>query len=306
MFNIIHFFTADQTEINAYFRNRRAARYGRFGAEVRGIGFHSLMHHLMLPGLVLERKLKNRRLTILADRRSPGPARPTVYACAHIGGCDVESAFEAIHDPCFLFMGDPGPVYRSFDGLVLALNGLICLETRDKLDRHIAKERGAALLAKGGSLLIYPEGAWNVTENEPVMKLFPGAASFALDSGADIVPLALERYGDHYYAIIGPEIHTAGLTGTDAKALTAQLRDILATLKWEIWAHQGLHSRAALPPDYAETQFYPMFAPVQGYGLQDALETRYHDKHQTTPEEAFSHLDSLIPNHQNAFLFRNR
>jgi hypothetical protein len=259
----------------------------------------------MLSGLVLLRRLEGRKLTVLADRRTARNLKTlSVYACSHIGGKDIETAFEAIGDPCDLLLGDPGQTYRSFDGLVLALNGLICVETRDKTDRHIAKEQSIALLKKGGSLLVFPEGGWNITENEPMMKLFPGAAVFALETGADIVPMALECYGEHYYTNIGTEIHYADILGKDAKTVTAELRDILATLKWEIWANMGIHSRADLPPDYAEREFYPMFAPVSGYTMQDAIETRYRDKNITTPADAFAYLQTLIPRRENAFLFR--
>lgn len=303
--NFLKIFSHDQQVVNDYFRLRRKWRFEKYGPKARGIGFHNFMHRILVPGVVLERKLKKRKLTLLGDRRTCRKSKvPTIYASGHVGGCDVETAFEALRDPCFLFMGDPGPVYRSFDGLMLALNGIIALETRDKTDRNIAKERGIALLKQGGSLLIYPEGAWNITENEPIMKLFPGTAVFALKTGADIVPMALERYGDHYYANIGAEIHYADIKGKDPKTVTAELRDTLATLKWEIWEHHGLHRRADLPPDYAEKEFYPMFAPVMGYGFQDADETRYRDKHQTTPAEAFQHLQAIQPRCETAFLFR--
>lgn len=291
--------------VNDYFRLRRKRRFEKYGPKARGIGFHNFMHRIMIPWLVLLRKLEGRRLTVISDQRTSRKTKiPTIYASSHTGGCDVETAFEAIHSPCYLVMGDPGIIYRHFFGLMLGLNGLICLETRDKTDRHIAQERCISLLNQGGSLLICPEGAWNITENEPIMKLFPGVAKFALESGADIIPMAQERYGKHYYVTIGKEIHYVDIAGKDAKTVTEELRDTLATLKWEIFEHLGVHSRAAMPPDYAEKEFYPMFAPVMGYGFQDADETRYRDKHITTPTDAFAHLQALIPRRENAFLFR--
>lgn len=182
--NFLKFFSKDQQVVNEYFRLRRQRRFERYGPQAKAIGFHNAMHRVLVPAISLLGKLEGRKLTILADRRSSrGQKKPTIYASAHIGGSDVECAFEAIGDPCYCFPGDPGQIYRNLDGMMLGLNGVICLETRDKTDRHIAKERGISLLKQGGSLLIYPEGAWNVTENEPVMKLFPGAATFALESG---------------------------------------------------------------------------------------------------------------------------
>jgi hypothetical protein len=303
--NFLNYFSRDQQVVNDYFRLRRERRYAQYGPKAKAIGFHNVMHHVMLPGLVLLRRLEGRKLTILADRRTARNAKtPTVYVCAHIGGQDIETAFEAIGDPCHLLLGDPGQAYRNFDGLILGLNGVICLETQDKTDRHIAKEQSIALLKKGGSLLVFPEGAWNITENEPVMKLFPGAAVFALETGADIVPMALERYGDHYYANIGAEIHHADMNDKDTKTVTAELRDTLATLKWEIWEHMGFHSRGEFSSEYTETEFHPMFAMVSDYTMQDAIKTRYREKNITTPADAFAHLQTRIPRRENAFIFR--
>lgn len=301
----LNYFSKDQQAVNDYSRLRRKRRFEKYGPKARGFGFHNAMHRVMLPGLMLLRRLEGWKLTILADRRTaPNLKTLSVYACSHISGKDIETAFETIGDPCHLLLGDPGHAYRNFDGLILALNGLICVETRDKSDRHIDKEQSIALLKQGGSLLIFPEGAWNITENEPVMKLFPGAAVFALETGADIVPLAVERYGGHYYANIGTEIHYADIAGKTTKVVTAELRDTLAALKWEIWEYMGIHSRTDLPPDYAEREFYPMFAPVSGYTMQDAIEIRYRDQNITTPADAFAHLQTLIPRRENAFLFR--
>lgn len=57
----------------------------------------------------------------------------------------------------------------------------------------IAKERGIQLLRQGGNLLIFPEGAWYVTENQIVMRLFEGAADMAIQSKADIIPIAIDQ-----------------------------------------------------------------------------------------------------------------
>lgn len=83
------------------------------------------------------------------------------------------------------------------------LNGVLYLDTAYKEDRMIAKEMGIRLLNQGGSLGIFPEGAWNVTENEVVMKLYSGTAEMAIRTGADIVPIAIEQRGRTFCVNIG-------------------------------------------------------------------------------------------------------
>ena len=68
-----------------------------------------------------------------------------IYASTHVVGHDVESCFEAIGKHAFLFLGDPREIYCNFDGLVLFLNGMICLETRSETDRKIATENACLI-----------------------------------------------------------------------------------------------------------------------------------------------------------------
>lgn len=124
--------------------------------------------------------------------------------------------------------------------------------------------------------MIFPESAWNISENESVMKLFPSAAAMALESGADIVPTAVEKYKDTYYVVIGKELQHTEFADRDAKRLTAELCDLLATLKWEIWTHYGIHPRPDNSDEYRKN--FSLFESVLGYTLQDVIETRYHDK----------------------------
>lgn len=100
-------------------------------------------------------------------------------------------------------LGDPGILYRKLIYQGLKLNGVIPLETKNKVDRKVAYNRSIELLNNGGNLLIYPEGAWNVSPNELVMKTFVGTVRMARETGVQIVPIAVEQYGKNFYFNIG-------------------------------------------------------------------------------------------------------
>ena len=306
MFSFIKGLTLSQDELDQYYIEQRRRYYDKYGSVPKFIKLHNLLHWLLWPCIMLLRKINGIKLTIICDERTK-TKEPMVYACTHIGGVDIESAFEAIKNPCWLFLGDPREVYKNIDGFMLGLNGVICLDSKDKDDRRIAKETAIGLLQNGGSLMIFPEGAWNISINQPVMGMFSGAADIAIQSKAQIVPVALECYGKHMYVAIGKNIDVAD-AWQDKNELTSYLRDALATLKWRIFEAVGIQSRKDIPENYRQTYINSIINDNKdtSYTEQDVLDTMFCDKNVTTNEEAFAHLSTIHTTMQNAFLFNKR
>ena len=197
--------------------------------QLKGIKLRQKIHKFLLSIIKIDRVLAKEKLIIVDDKREKTD-KPIIYACTHIGGNDIQRTFEAIKEHAYLFLGDPEGLYKDISGLLLYLNGVICMETGVKNDRYIAKERAIELLKNGGDLLIYPEGAWNITENLPVMKLYTGTIKMAIETNAEIIPIAIEQYDDTFYVNIGKNIKVN--SNGSVKEQNLDLRDALATLKW--------------------------------------------------------------------------
>lgn len=342
-----------QKELEAYYRAARAEDY-RLGKDVRGISWRRRCHPLVMALIRCSGFLAGQRLTVIGDRRGE-VSGPAVYACTHVGRYDIEMALQIIGRQCWFFMGDPGKVYKNLDGLVLWMNGTIFTDTAYKEDRLIGKEACVRTLEQGGSVLIYPEGAWNITENMVVQPLFTGAAEMALRTGAKIVPIAIEQYGKQYYANVGeaidPLVYRETVCRTEAadgwklcqrkgeqpdrqklyrtmeqeqgqkmeersggrmpgreekQALTDHLRDVLCTLKWEIWEQTAPEARSSLPENAAEEYLESIMCQTEnGYTVEEIIRTRFHPK-EAGPAEAFAFLQKLRPCRENAFLLRER
>lgn len=306
MFSLLKGMTLTQDELDQYYIKKRKQHYEKYGAVPKFIKLHNFFHWLLLPCIMLLRKINGIKLTVIYDERIK-TKEPVVYACTHIGGVDIESAFEAIKVPCWLFLGDPREVYKNIDGFMLGLNGVICLDSKDKDDRRIAKETAIGLLQKGGSLMIFPEGAWNISVNQPVMGLFSGTADIAIQTKAQIIPVAMECYGKHMYVVIGKSIAVADIW-QDKYELTNHLRDALATLKWRIFEKVGVQSRKDIPDDYRQTYIDSIINDNKdtSYTEQDVIDTMFRDRSTTTAKEAFAHLSTIRPTMQNAFLYNKR
>lgn len=297
-------------ELKKYYLDKRRYEYEQ-GIPLKNFGLRKIIHPLPLAAIILSRMSAGQKLHIIGDKREKTNT-PIIYACTHIGGDDIQMAFEAIKKHAYLFLGDPEDLYQRIEGLLLHMNGAICMETRAqqsfidelielkiitpaeieelrdiiKQDRKIAYQRAIELLKKKNNLLIFPEGAWNLTPNLPVMKLYPGAVKMALETGAEIIPLAVEQYSNNFYVNIGENIKVTDRGATSVQCYNEKLRDALATLKWEIWEYQGTKSRKNCPN---EEDF---IAEIMGrsdfvYKVEDVYETMYKDKNIATPEEVF-------------------
>jgi len=289
-----------------YGEYRRLLREYEFNTSemIKGLSSKQAIHPYLACLLKASRVLSGQKLNIISDKSTPTD-KPKIYACTHIGKNDIETAFEVIKEHSYLMLGDPTPVYRTFDGLILELNGVINAELDSKSDRNIAKETSIQLLKQGGNLLIFPEGAWNVTENEIVMRLFNGTTDIATKTGAVIIPVALEHYNNTFYANVGNNIDYSNSDSIDLTSLSLELRDTLATLKWEISEQLPIVERTSLPDDYIEN-YYKQVAVDCGeyYSLEKIKEERFKDKNLVDAEEVYSFMKTLKPTLNNAFLYR--
>ncbi|MBE5952393.1 MAG: hypothetical protein E7260_12570 [Lachnospiraceae bacterium] len=298
-----NYITLSQRDLELYLRMYRIEKYADI-EKTKISWWRAPMHYLLIGALILIRLFAKREVKVISDKRI-STNKPVIYACTHIGAHDVEAAFEAIKKPCYLFMADAREIYRTLDGIMLYLNGVFFFDTKDKQDKQVAKARAISLLKFGGSMIIYPEGAWNITENEIVMPLYAGTAEMAIWTGAEIVPMAIERYGERYVVAIGKNLSTEGLNVDDKYQLTNLLRDTLADLKWIIWENEGIHARKDFPENYSEWFLNDvMHCEAATYTLEDVLATRFRTKEMKELEEVRQHLDQIVPRKENAFLWR--
>lgn len=306
-----------EEQLPDYYRNKREYEYNH-GLILKGMQWRKALHPALLSLMKIDRKFINKQtLTVIGDKQL-NSQKPVIYAITHIGMYDYQIVSEAIKKHQYPFAGDPETMYRSADGLILALNGLVYCDTESKTDRFIAKETAKEVLKRNTNLLIYPEGVWNVTSNLLSLPLFPGIINIAMETGADIVPVAIEQYDKDFFVNIGRNIEIDhDIDEKDCKIYMErkkeELRDDLATLKWEIYEKGPSERRCNLKSyeeeyeDFVNSRLNEWINPKtkQPYYSEELIRRRtYKPKDVDSPEEVFSYMSKLKLNENNAFIFR--
>lgn len=296
-------------ELSSYYRQLRSYEYDN-NKPLDSSELKNRIYKLTSLILKIDRLTSGRKLIIYDDKRSNDIDKGKVYSCTHVGRYDIESAMEAINEQVYFVMGDPEETYRNFEGLFLdKIQGRICMDTgyniydifmkqRDgqpltlreqalyeeyKKDRHICEDTSTRRVAIKDRILIFPEGAWNITD-KLVQQLFPGTARIAINGNGVIIPIGIVRDGKVYTVNIGKEFDVAGATEADVKDVTRELREKMMSLTGEIiYSGNKLTSRASLKDPYQNEQDFIndiMSESVNGYTQEVIERTRYND-----PEE---------------------
>ena len=91
---------------------------------------------------------------------------------------------------------------------------------------------------------------------------------------------------------------------SDKLELTQSLRDMLASLKWDIWEREGITLRSGLSSDYREQFICEFEERIFPYDTLESVERTRYRSEIPSPEEVFAYLERLEVKKENVFLWR--
>ena len=254
------------------------------------------VYNLLYPiAMCLSRIKAGHRLRLSNARPETGKVL-VIYAANHTNMYDGPLFLRAVGRHCRPLYGKQ-PLYL-VDGLYLKMLGVIWVDRASREGRSSVKQALIDALRRGYSIQWFPEATWNMTDNLPMLPMRWGIIDVAQQSGALIVPLALDYEGNARTCNVrfGQPIDS---TGVDRAEGIRQLRDSLATLRWEQWSERGVHSRAELD---VEGERRRIFHAVEEYPpLEYEVEMKYVFNLFPSAPDLF-----LVPNGRTAFLFNKR
>lgn len=320
-------------QLEDYYLKKRAYQYESNIDMLKGMQWRKAIHPTLVNLISLNRRFIDKQTyNIIGDRREKkNSEKPVILTYTHIDKYDYQIVSEAIKIHQYPVVGDPETMYRTLDGIFLNLNGVIYCDEENKKDRKITEATAIHTLERNMDLLIEAEGVWNITANLLALPLFPGIIRIAHETGCDIIPIAVERYGKEYIINIGKEFSVdeylkQGLQEDEIRQL---LRDEMASLKWEIMLSLNKTKvdedvyynikRSSLGTYQEELEKFQTERlnewkdPKTGipYYNTDIVKHRtYKEKNKENgyyvdlPEDAFSYMGKLKLNKNNAFIFK--
>ena len=263
---------------------------------------HKNLHWLAYSLICLKSKFSGFSYEILKSKPEKSD-KPIIFAVTHIGKFDIEILNWAIKWHSYILTGDFERLQGTVDGTFCDLNGAVYFNERVKEDRISASERMIKVLKSGTNLMFFPEGAWNLSPNQPMNPCYWGIIDVAKKGNAVILPIAIEQYGKHFKIAFGDYLKVFNYE--DKSIAINTLRDEMATLKWLIWETE-FTSRSDISESYWKKYVAERLAEWSGFTEEYINGLVFKPKGITEPTEAYAHLETLSSNPYNAFLFNKR
>lgn len=265
------------------------------------------IHWLILEIYKIKNRLGGFSFKILHNHKTKTD-RPIIFAVTHVGKYDIEVISEAIKEHYYLLSGDFEHIQGIVDAPFLGLNGVFYFNEKDKNDRKIVSQKMIDHLKQNGNLMYFIEGTWNLSPNLPMLPCYWGIVDIAKKGNAIIIPVAAEQYGKKFVINIGKnfDMKLYGDTLEEKSIAINTLRDVLATLKWEIWDSMPQIDRKQIIGNEWNEYIEQRYSEWPYFNDEYIADLIYKPKGIITSEEVYAPVKKLVPNRKNAFLFDKR
>lgn len=178
--------------------------------------------------------------------------RPYIFVSTHSFDEDIIAALSTIDRSAYVLIGTTDQIDTNPTMYAAWANGIIYVNRLDSKSRKESVKKMERILNSGSSVLLFPEGGWNNTENLLVQTLFAGPYILSKDTGYEVVPISTfnEANDDKIYIRVGNPLN---LSCMDKKEALTTLRNELGTMMYnQIEKYSTPIKRAELPDDARE------------------------------------------------------
>lgn len=158
---------------------------------------------------------------------------PYIFASTHHFVEDIIINLAYCDRNAYVLIGTPDQVEHNPQLYAAWINGMIYVNKANAENRKQSVDKMEKVLRSGTSIVLFPEGSWNNSENLLVQPLFAGPWLLAKRTGCKVVPVAM--YHDYLakdvYVRYGEPLDLAGL---EKKEALCNLRDAMASMTFQM------------------------------------------------------------------------
>lgn len=227
----------------------------------------------------------------------PIPGKPIIFAANHSAFQDTPIMLRVTGRRSYIFSGRQNLAF--IDWIFFVLNGTIWVDRKSKEDMAASKDAVLEYLAKGQSILWFPEGTWNLTPAQLMMPMKWGIIDITRTAEAQIIPVALDYDREKNLCRVKFGAPLAGDCLENKARAIRDLRDTMATLRWDLMCHQPLLHRGDITPVQLQKEMYRVIDEYPPLDWEYESSCIYH------PQPGVEIVPSgLVPRRENAFLLR--
>lgn len=225
----------------------------------------------LYPLLIFLTGTKVRCRVEVVNACQPIPGKPIIFAAKHSAFQDTPIMLRVTKRRSYIFSGKQNLAF--IDWVFFVLNGTIWVDRKSKEDMAASKDAVLEYLAKDQSILWFPEGTWNLTPNQLMMPMKWGIIDIARQSGAQIIPAALDYDREKNTCRVKFGTPLAGDALENKTEAIRNLRDTMATLRWDLMCNQPIVYRGGnkRPPNAGRNVSSHRRIPIPGLGIRKLL-----------------------------------
>lgn len=228
-----------------------------------------------------------------------------IFASTHYHCEDIISNLAILDRNSYALMGTTDQIEHNPLMYGAWLNGFIYVDRWNEESRKSSIPKMERVLKAGNSILIWPEGALNNTENLLIQKLFGGPYYLAKSTGKKVVPISnyLQPETNTIYIRVGDPLDLSKYDKEDALDI---LRDAMASMMFEeIKQHSVPIERSKLTGDHHQEHLETRrqeYLKNKWTGIDKLIEELivYKDKNITTYEDILRSLENVEITKENA------
>ncbi|MGN0426305.1 MAG: lysophospholipid acyltransferase family protein [Agathobacter sp.] len=229
-----------------------------------------------------------------------------IFAANHSFDEDATSIISAIDRNAYLLQGSTHQMEHNPMFYAAYLNGMIYVDRLDKQSRKAAVSKMERVLKAGNSVILFPEGGYNNTENQLIMPLFSSPYILSKEMQIEVVPIiAFCKEETREIFIRAGEPMNLGIY--EKEEALDHLRDVMSTIEYNIIEeHVAPVKRSELKTDCYRDFLEQRKAVYECQKWYDDVwdeELTYYPGHGvTTPQKAREYVDGVEVNAKNAYV----